>query len=842
MTVTPPGVTHQGYTRHRSMSHIEVAVDFPDDRLRTFTYSVPDRMTAIPGDLVWVPFGTRLLQGVVFGALASPPDADVEPKEISSVVEGGPFLDLPHLHLARWIASHYRTTLFIACTLMLPPGSRQRLRAWVRREQDNFPADITLGRELKTHEQRVLDTLADGAWHRKDRVARRLGRGGNSTVDRLVRRGIVESRHQWEEPRARAAFVNFISLSAPTDEATALVSEYTDTRSHRRADLVSHLLSKQEPQPRPELTSRFGQAAVKWAIESGVATLEKKQVLRDPLSDYVVQQQFPLDPTPAQAGAIKAITDSIDSEVSPPGRFLLYGVTGSGKTEVYLQAADHCLRRGKKVLVLVPEIALTPQTLQRFASRFPGRVALLHSGLSEGERFDQWWGTRKGRYDVVLGSRGAVFAPISDLGLIVIDEEHEWTYKQHDQAPRYHARAAAEFLALETGASLVLGSATPSVTSYRRAEKGEFRLLRLPDRPGQITGLSEDSASDGRADVSVVDLKQELRDGHTEILSRPLLAAMRKTLSSGHKAILYVNRRGTAGFVQCTVCGNMRRCRRCDNTLTHHAATDRRPARLECHFCGYRVRTSRACPTCGGNSVKRTGPGTERVVEVVNEHFPRAGTMRWDSDTARSFRDHMDLLKRFTEGTPKVLVGTQMVAKGLDIPDVTLVGVVAADIGLAVPDFLAAERSFQVLAQVAGRAGRGPAGGHVVIQTMQPDHYAIQAAAAQDYDRFYQQEIEIRARHDLPPFSRLVVLRYAGLDAVEAHENAYATADRLNRRREASGLTGVEVIGPTPAVPFRVREMFRWQIALKGSAPGQLLDEEPPGEGWTIDVDPASLT
>ncbi len=828
------------------MNFVEVAVDFPDDRSRTFTYSVPQDMTAIPGDLVWVPFGTRLLQGVVFGASEAQPDPEIETRSIASVVENGPFLDRAHIRLARWIATYYRTTLFIACSLMLPPGARTRLRTWIRREPENFPADITLGRQLRPHEKRVLDSLSDGEWQRKDRVARKLGRSGTATVDRLLRRRIVESRHEWEEPRAHAKFVNVMSLNVSADDAAALVSEYTDTRSHRRADLIGSLSTAGSPQARPELVKRFGSAAVSWAIDAGVALLEKRQVQRDPLSGYVVQQQFPLDPTPAQAGAIKAITDAIDAAKSPPSRFLLYGVTGSGKTEVYLQAAAHCLAAGKKVLVLVPEIALTPQTLQRFASRFPGRVALLHSGLSEGERFDQWWGVREGRYDVVLGSRGAVFAPVSNLGLIVIDEEHEWTYKQHDQIPRYHARDAAEYLALETGASVVLGSATPSVTTFRRAERGDFHLLRLPDRPRQITGLAPETPGsppvDGRANVRVVDMKEELRASHTEILSRPLLAAMRKAIGNGEKVILYLNRRGLAGFVQCTNCGNMRNCRRCDNTLTHHAATDRRPARLECHFCGYRVKTSRACPTCGGNSVKRTGPGTERVVEVVNQHFPRAGAMRWDSDTARTFKDHMELLKRFTEGTPKVLVGTQMVAKGLDIPSVTLVGVVAADIGLAVPDFLSAERSFQVLAQVAGRAGRGPSGGEVVIQTMQPEHYAIQAAAAQDYEWFYQREIELRASHDMPPYSKLIRLVYTGPDAVEAHENAYGTAARLQRRAEISGLSGIEVIGPTPSVPFRVRGMFRWQIVLKGDAPAQLLDEENVGEGWSVDVDPVSLS
>jgi primosomal protein N' (replication factor Y) len=825
------------------MPFVEIAVDFPDDRSRTFTYAVPDRMSVIPGDLVWVPFGTRVLQGVVFAQTQSEPD--VETRSLLSLVDDGPFLDLARLRLARWIATYYRTPLFIACSLMLPPGSRTRLRTWIRQEPENFPPEITLGRDLRPHEQRVIATLSDGNWQRKDRVARKLGRTGNATVDRMLRRGIVESRHEWELPRARAAFSNVLALTAPPETTANLISQYEETRSSKRADLLKHLSAAGSPQPRPQLAKQFGSTAVKWAIDAGAVELQKVRVERDPLSDYAVQQQFPFDPTPAQAGAIQAITAAIDTAQRPPGRFLLYGVTGSGKTEVYLQAAAHCLQSGKKVLVLVPEIALTPQTLQRFASRFPGRVALLHSGLSNGERFDQWWGIRKGRYDVVLGSRGAVFAPVSDLGLIVIDEEHEWTYKQHDQAPRYHARDAAELLALETGASLVLGSATPSVTTFRRAERGEVRILRLPDRPSQITGLAPSVSPDGpngRARVRVVDMRQELRDRHTEILSRDLLDAMRRALNAGGKVILYLNRRGTSGFVQCTTCGIMRQCRRCDNTLTHHAPTERRPARLECHFCGYRVRASRACPACGGNSVKRTGPGTERVVEVVNAHFPRAGSMRWDSDTARTFKDHMELLKRFTEGEPRVLVGTQMVAKGLDIPAVTLVGAVSADIGLAVPDFLAAERSFQLLAQVSGRAGRGPTGGEVVIQTMQPDHYAIQAAAAQDYELFYQQEMEIRARHDLPPYSRLIRLRSAGPDAVEAHEKAYDTAARFDRRRKISGLSGVKIIGPTPAVPLRVRGFFRWQIVLKGAAPEQMLDEEPVGADWSVDVDPVSLT
>jgi primosomal protein N' (replication factor Y) len=449
---------------------------------------------------------------------------------------------------------------------------------------------------------------------------------------------------------------------------------------------------------------------------------------------------------------------------------------------------------------------------------------------------------KEGQYPVVLGSRGAVFAPLDDLGLIVIDEEHEWTYKQHDQTPRYHARDVAERLAAESGAVLVLGSATPSLTSFRRAERGELRLLRLPERPAEVTGLTAGAEIGGRARARVIDMREELRANHTEILSRGLIDAMRRSVNGGGRVILYLNRRGLAAFVQCTECGLMRRCRRCDTTLTHHRGTGDRPSRLVCHFCSYSVRSSSACPACGGKSVRRSGPGTETVANVVRSYFPRAGVVRWDSDTARTFRDHMEVLRSFEEGEAKFLVGTQMVAKGLDIPSVTLVGVVSADIGIAVPDYLAAERTFQLLAQVAGRAGRGPSGGEVIIQTMQPDHYAIQAAQAQDYEWFYEREMELRARYDLPPYNRLIRLLYSGPDAVQAHATAYETAERLNHHRTVTGLTDVTVVGPTPAFPLRVREMYRWQLVLKGALPERLLDAGPLEPGWSIDVDPVSLS
>ncbi|MCH7594033.1 MAG: primosomal protein N' [Chloroflexi bacterium] len=540
---------------------------------------------------------------------------------------------------------------------------------------------------------------------------------------------------------------------------------------------------------------------------------------------------------------------------------LLRGVTGSGKTEVYLRAAEKCLELGRSVLVLVPEIALTPQTLSRFASRFPGQVALLHSGLQPGERFDQWWRIANGDFPIVLGSRSAVFAPIKDLGLVVIDEEHEWTYKQHDPAPRYHARAVAERFCVEHGAVLVAGSATPDIETFRRARRAEFQLLRLPSRVGiedpplqsgqpgttgsEASGLVPGRwrTAAGQAGVSIVDMREELRSGNAGLFSRELHAGIGESLDSGGRVILFLNRRGSAAYVQCRRCGNVRSCRRCDTSLTmHRSDLPDGVDSLVCHYCGYRIRPSAVCRVCNAEDMRPMGSGTQSVVAEVERRFPGAGVLRWDRDVARTARAHSEVLDRFMNGDARVLVGTQMVAKGLDIPEVTLVGVISADTGLAIPDFRAGERAFQVLTQVAGRVGRGPDGGSAIIQTFQPEHYAIQAAAAQDFEAFYEVEIALRAEHADPPFTRLIRLGHSHYDAPAALEEAKRLASMLNEERLASGETGTEVLGPSPSYPFRMRGVTRWHIILKGAHPERLLDRVPLGRDWTVDVDPASVS
>ncbi len=822
------------------MQFAEVAVDFPDEHSRTFTYSVPDELEAVVGDLVWVPFGPRTVQGVVF-ELTNTASTDVDKvRPITARTVGGPFIAEHLTRVARWVAEYYRTTLFTACSLLLPPGASSRLRTWLT------PGAIN--RDLTKREQQAVGYVVENERAPKSRVAKRLGLGGTPIVDRLVRQHILHAESEWERPRVAAVYSTRIELAVTEHVVTELIGEYADSRQPRRAELLEWFSSGKVAQTKSALNKMFGGVAVKWAFDEQLLKIRKIRRDRDPLADYFFQQEFAHSPTDLQKSAIDQIVAEIlaakPSENPSDRQFLLHGVTGSGKTEVYLQAIEACIAAGKRAIFLVPEIALTPQTLKRIASRFPGKVGVLHSGLSIGQRYDQWWRVKNGDFPIVLGSRGAIFAPIENPGLIVIDEEHEWTYKQGDKAPRYHARAVAERISEETGATLVLGSATPEVTSYRAAVSKNYRLLELPDRVGSEQTPGNLMKPQSMAKVDIVDMREERADGHFEMLSRRLIDAMRDALQDGGKVILFLNRRGSASFVQCMDCGEVRGCKRCDTALTFHRdSKDSRSqsGKLMCHYCNYTVGAGSKCPTCGGKQMRRSAPGTEMATETVKDYFPGVEVFRWDSDVAKTATDHQRIMDEFVNSEASVLVGTQMVAKGLDIPSVTLVGVISADTGLAVPDFRAGERAFQVLAQVVGRSGRGAWDGRAVIQTFNPEHYAIEAAADQDYKLFYDTEIRLRASQANPPFTKMIKLMHAAGDAEMASAEAERLANALIEARESHGESGVEVVGPTPAYPLKMRNMYRWQILLKGAHPERLLELVPTGSVWSVDIDPASL-
>jgi len=532
-------------------------------------------------------------------------------------------------------------------------------------------------------------------------------------------------------------------------------------------------------------------------------------------------------PTPAQAAAALWASEALEGRVS-----LLFGVTGSGKTHVYLDAVERAVDQGRQAVFLVPEISLTLQAAQVFQDRFPGRVAVMHSRIAPGERFDEWARVREGQAQVVVGARSAVFAPCANLGLIIVDEEHETTYKQ-EEAPRYHAREVALMRGLREGAGVLLGSATPSVESYYRALQGEYRLFRLEARP-----LGRPMPR-----VEVADMREELKRGNRTIFSSLLKEGIQDTLARREQVILFLNRRGHSTFMLCRECGFVMRCPSCDVSLTLH--TEGRV--LRCHYCQHTSLAPDTCPRCQGHYLRAFGTGTQRVEEEVTKAFPGARVLRMDTDSTARKGSHQRILSAFQRGEADILVGTQMIAKGLDIERVTLVGAMAADTALHLPDFRSAERTFQLLTQAAGRAGRGEREGRVIIQTYNPEHFSIEAARHHDYLGFFQREIAAREELGYPPFKELAQIT---CDAV-SEDAARGGAESLARGVQYNG--GLEILGPSPAPIARMKGRYRWTLVVKAQDQGVLsaqlgeLLARVHSRGWprgvrvTVDVDPASV-
>jgi len=524
---------------------------------------------------------------------------------------------------------------------------------------------------------------------------------------------------------------------------------------------------------------------------------------------------------PAQQAAKERIAVALGRQEGQV--FLMHGVTASGKTEVYLALLAEVLAAGGQGLVLVPEIALTPQTVGRFGARFPGRLAVLHSSLTEAERAAEWWRIRRGEADIVVGPRAAVFAPLPRLRLIVIDEEESSAFKQ-ERIPRYHAPTVARWLAHRTQSVLILGSATPSVVAYAAALSGRAHLLELPHR------------AQGRPlpPVTVVDMRKEIATRHFSPLSQELQAAMAGSLERREQSILFLNRRGLATFVLCRDCGQVRECAHCSVALVHHAAL----GRLQCHYCGSSEPLPRRCPACGSRFIKSFGVGTERIEQEVRSLFPFSRVVRLDRDVMKT-PDAADLVfDQMLSGDADVLVGTQMVAKGLDLPRVTTVGVVNADTSLHFPDYRSSERTFSLLTQVAGRAGRGTRASGVFIQTYTPDHPAIRHAQHHDYRGFYREELEVRRNYGFPPFGELIVATYGHRDEARAEREARSAVEQLSATIGLLNLGDIEVLGPSPAFVYRLKDEFRFEVTLKGTDLQRLGERLPRGRGWSLDVDP----
>ena len=807
----------------------EVAVDVPAGSGRTFSYRVPSGLDISPGQLVRIPFGARTLQGVVFSLSDNSQVSEDETRDIIDVVFEEPLLDEVRLNLARWMSDYYLCSLFDAATPMLPPGSRRRARIYL-----TLSADSNDTGRLTPFQRRIVEYISTRGSVTQETLIKGLGEGAASSVATLVRHNIVSRDYSLPDPSVRHRYRTLVSL-AP-DSSTAVDEWLASTRARKQAALVEHLREIDEPVDIAETRREFGASIVKTVMDRGWLTTRTVAIDRDPLDGRKFAEPSALRLTVEQSEAATAIHGAFEQPDVQGKTFLIEGVTGSGKTEVYLDAVDCCMQMGKQAIVLVPEIALTYQTIERFASRFPGNVAVLHSGLSDGERFDQWWKISRGQYGLVIGSRSAIFAPVPDLGLVVIDEEHEWTYKQQDASPRYHARQVSLRLSELTQALVVLGSASPDVGTYYEAMRGHHRLHRLTKRFSPGEGDTERS---GRLpSVSIVDMKDELQRRNTEMFSRVLGESLEACLNSSEQAMLFLNRRGSSSHLRCFSCGYSLRCRSCDVSVTYHSTSQR----YICHYCGRHRRPPSACPQCLRHRLRNYGIGTEAVAKEVATRFPDAGVLRWDRDMATSPKAHEEIMMRFRSGEAQVLVGTQMIAKGLHFPSVSLVGVVSADVGLTIPDYRAGERAFQLLHQVAGRAGRGSSDGKVIIQTFQPENYAIQSAAAQDYQAFYLREMAYRRQGRNPPYGRLIRMLYSHTSQAKCESEAIKIAAQLRQQQAEWDINEIEVLGPTPAFPTRLRGRYRWHIILRGTDPRQLLDRIDVPRNWSVDIDPVALT
>ncbi|MFA5054878.1 MAG: primosomal protein N' [Dehalococcoidia bacterium] len=802
------------------MHYAEVAVNSPGARRMTFCYAVPPHMSVELGHAVEVPFGPRVAQGIVVELSEIPSVEDT--REIKGLIDPQPIISPTHIELARWISNHYLSPISDAVALMTPPGFERRVITYLSAVPD-VGNDVL---ESLTLEQRqALDIVGTSTIDSKE-IDKIFGRRRSADIiKQLLQKGLLDRTFKLGAPKVNPKISPYIRLAVEPQEAKKEADRLRkESRAYKQAGLMDFL--RASPHLPVDMVKRFGftSQVVAELKKKKLIFVDKVRVYRDPLAHRNFQLDIAPELTSLQENAWREIKAAMTISKKPEV-FLLHGVTGSGKTEIYLRALEQTIEIGKKAIVLVPEIALTPQTVARFAARFPGRIAVLHSKLSMGEKFDEWWRIKQGEFDVVIGPRGAVFAPQPDLGLIVVDEEHEWTYKQHEQSPRYNAKDVAIELARLTGATVILGSASPDVISYHRSRRGEYRLLEMPERIAK-----------GEKQVRIVDMREELKAGNRSIFSRALSSDIGRALAAQEQVILFLNRRGAATFVQCRDCGHVLRCRRCDISMTYHSADED----LVCHHCNSHQKLPSVCPECKSKRIRFLGLGTQKVEEEIKLLFPQARLMRWDRDVISSKYSHEEILERFMAHEADILIGTQMIAKGLDFPLVTLVGVINADVNLNLPDFRSAERTFQLLSQVAGRAGRGALGGQVIVQSYSPEHYAVACVAEQDYACFYEKEIALRRQYRNPPFSRLARLLYTDTNDENCRRESEAMYRRLKSEADSWGAQ-VSLIGPAPAFVRRVRGRYRWQIVMRADDPASLLSKMSIPPRWAVDIDPVSL-
>lgn len=775
-----------------------------DNDMNIYDYIVPERYTKTAGTgmRVIVPFGSRHLEGYIIEIKNR---TVVEPRklrEIRDIPDKEPLFDEMQIKLAKWMSEEYMCSLSDGLRCIIPSEMVLREYKYVRLDDENQNRTFRPG----SMEMRIIDELSRaGTYVPVSKLKNMFGSGSINAVKKLADLGVLVSEHRIMTG-VRDKTARGIQLCSNISNMDEILNSLGQKQSFKaQFELVEKLIDVGKPVLEKDFLEKFGfsKSTVSTLIKKGILESIKFDLARDPCSGLSFSKTSKPELTSEQKKVIEKILGEYKS--SNRREFLIHGVTGSGKTEVYMSLIKHVVDEGKQAIMLVPEISLTPQTIERFKGRFE-RVAVLHSRLSAGEKYDEWKKIKNREVDVVVGARSAVFAPVEKLGIIIIDEEHEYSYKS-DKNPKYHAREVAKKRCEMSGAMIVLGSATPSIETFYQSKINKYSICTMTKRV------------DDRLlpDILVSDMRQEITSGNMTIFSKKLFEEIKSALNSGHQAILFLNRRGFSTFVSCRKCGHVMKCPRCDVSLTYHADKNV----LNCHYCDYNRKSPDTCPECGSKYIKYFGIGTQKVERDVKSYFPEARVLRMDLDTTSRKGSHERIYNAFKNNEADILVGTQMISKGLDFPNVTLVGIIAADLTLNIPDFKSGERTFQLITQVAGRAGRGEFPGRVIIQTYNPEHYSIVSALSNDYEGFYNKEILIRQSLGYPPYCDLINVVASAMDEEETVRVIRMIADEIKLIAQKS-TSKIDILGPSPSPMSKINNHFRWQTIIKGNASREL--------------------
>lgn len=765
------------------MKVASVIVDVPAKQTdRAFDYLIPAQWqeTILPGMRVIVPFGPRKIQGFVTEI-----KAESEFKKLREIIEPmdlEPVLNQELLDLGNWLTENTLCFKIYAFQAMLPAALKakyeKKVKLSTRVKLNQLPAQL---QEVFKNEEAI---------HWDDA----LENGLVPILQREAAKGLLEVIYVVKERLKKKKLKYVIPLFSSGDLEAA--SNSLPQKAEKQKEVLRYFVEHSDPVELRQLLSYLNISAstVKALVEKGFLAEQDMEVYRDPYENRTFTRTEPLLLTEDQQRAMVPILGSIENKLHEV--FLLYGVTGSGKTEIYLQTIQDVIEKGREAIVLVPEIALTPQMVNRFKGRFGNLVAVLHSGLSAGEKYDEWRKIQRQEVKVVVGARSAIFAPFENLGIIIIDEEHETSYKQ-EEMPRYHARDVAIERAQKNNCPVVLGSATPALESFARAQKGVYTLLSLPSRMNKRALPA----------VEIIDMREELRAGNRSMFSTKLFELLKERIERKEQSVLFLNKRGHSSFVMCRDCGYVMNCPNCDISLTYHKVKDQ----MKCHYCGFESHVPSQCPECSSDYIRYFGTGTQKVEEELGKILPEAKVIRMDVDTTGQKGAHERLLKEFHEGKADILLGTQMIAKGLDFPNITLVGVLSADTMLHLPDFRSSEKTFQLLTQVSGRAGRHELPGEVIIQTYTPEHYSVELAGTQDYDRFYHREMMMRKAHHYPPFYYLALITISHEELITVVSATEKIAAYVRSRLSNHAV----VLGPAASPIPRINNRYRYHCLIK---------------------------